>query len=194
MEQVRVCRVCGHTNEPGRVARCSNCWSPSGFDTVSENQGELLDRRRRVRRRLRFLLNNRWTLLLALGVAGWTIFSMFDLGPLIVRPSGSTTNVAAYTGANVWAQVRRTPDSAGFTSDPAPFPRSVKWTVSTSRELVTSPAVFDDRVYLTTEDGRTLALDRESGSLIWEYRSGFPSSSTPAVAGTWWCSGCVRVR
>ena len=184
MEQVRVCRVCGQTGgQTGGAPRCSNCWSPAGFDIVSEAQGEVLDRRRRVRRRLRFLLNNRWTLLLALGVAGWMIFSMFDLGPLIVRPSGPTTNVAAYTGAHAWSQVRRTPDNAGFTSDPAPFPRTIKWTVSTSRELVTSPSVFENTVYLTTEDGRTLALDRESGGQIWEYRSGFPSSSTPAVAG-----------
>lgn len=108
---------------------------------------------------------------------------MFDLGPLIVRPSGSTTTVAAYTGADSWSQVRRTPDSAGFTPDQAPLPESIKWTVATTRELVTSPSVFEDTVYLTTEDGRTLALDRESGDLIWEFRSGFPSSSTPAVAG-----------
>jgi len=122
-------------------------------------------------------------LLLALFAAGWMTFSMFDLGPLIVRPMESTTTVGAFTGPDAWSQVRRTPDSAGFTPDNAPFPRSVKWVLSTPRELVTSPAVFEDRVYVTTEDGRTLALDRESGRQIWEYRGGFPSSSTPVVAG-----------
>lgn len=191
MEDVLVCRVCGHINQNvGQTVeqadgppRCSNCWSPTGFDVLSETQGELLDRRRRIRRRLRFLLNNRWTLLFGLAIAAWTIYSIFDLGPLIVRPSGPTTAFAAYTGAEAWSQARRTPDNAGFTSEPAPFAESIKWTVATSRELVTSPAVFEDTVYLTTEDGRTLALDRESGGLIWEFRSGFPSSSTPAVAG-----------
>ena len=191
MKDILLCRVCGHINQPikqalgqaAEPARCSNCWSPASFDAVSETQGELLDRRRRVRRRLRFLLNNRWTLLIGLVVAGWTVYSMFDLGPLIVRPSGPTTAFAAYTGADAWSQVRRTPDSAGFTSDPAPFPGSIKCTMSTARELVISPAVFEDTVYLTTEDGRTLALDRETGDQVWEYRSGFPSSSTPAVAG-----------
>ena len=191
LDQVLVCRVCGHINQmvgepagqPAGPPRCDNCWSPAAFDSISETQGEVLDRRRRIRRRLRFFLNNRWMLLFALAVAGWTIFSMFDLGPLIVRPSGATTAFAAYTGADSWSQVRRTPDGAGFTPDPAPFLGSIKWTVSTSGPLVTSPAVFEDTVFLTTEDGRTLALDRESGSLIWEHSNGFPSSSTPAVAG-----------
>ena len=40
---------------------------------------------------------------------------------------------------------------------------------------------MEERVYLTTGDGRTIALDRHTGHLVWEYRSGWLSSSTPAV-------------
>ena len=38
-------------------------------------------------------------------------------------------------------------------------------------------------VYLTTGDRRILALDAESGELIWEYRANDPVHSSPAVAG-----------
>ena len=37
-------------------------------------------------------------------------------------------------------------------------------------------------MYLSTEDGRTVALDRFTGAMVWEYQTGFPSSSTPVVA------------
>ena len=42
---------------------------------------------------------------------------------------------------------------------------------------------MESHVYLTTEDGRTLALDRHTGQLVWEHANGGPSSSTPAVVG-----------
>ena len=39
------------------------------------------------------------------------------------------------------------------------------------------------QVFLSTEGGRTLSLDRETGRVLWEHRSPFPSSTTPAVTG-----------
>ena len=42
---------------------------------------------------------------------------------------------------------------------------------------------MEEHVYLTTGDGRTIALDRHTGQLVWEYQSGWLSSSTPAVTG-----------
>ncbi len=110
----------------------------------------------------------------------WALGVFFDLGP---RPPRATTRVSASIGPHTWAQIRRTPQSSGFTPDAAPFPHQVTWTYRTSKPLLASPAVVEDHVYLTTGDGRTIALDRHTGQLVWEYRSGWLSSSTPAVAG-----------
>ena len=60
--------------------------------------------------------------------------------------------------------------------------KKILWTFESSKPLLASPAVVDNRVYLSTEDGRTVALDRFTGVTVWEYQTGFPSSSTPAVA------------
>jgi outer membrane protein assembly factor BamB len=43
--------------------------------------------------------------------------------------------------------------------------------------------VADAHVYLITEDGRTVALDRRTGKEIWDYDNGGPSGSSPAVVG-----------
>ena len=117
---------------------------------------------------------------LVIGLAVWGVVAFLDLGP---NPPGATTSLSASTNPQAWAQGRRTPENTGFTPEQAPIPQTVKWTYATSMPLVSSPAVVDDRVYLTTEDGRTIALHRQTGQPIWEYRSDFPSSSTPAVAG-----------
>ncbi|MCH8745913.1 MAG: PQQ-binding-like beta-propeller repeat protein [Chloroflexi bacterium] len=39
------------------------------------------------------------------------------------------------------------------------------------------------RVFLSTEDGRALAFDQDTGQVKWEYHSGFPSGAVPSVAG-----------
>jgi serine/threonine-protein kinase len=81
--------------------------------------------------------------------------------------------------------VRRTPQNTGFTPDPAPFPHQVRWVYRTSKPLHASPAVVDNYVYFTTEDGRVVALDRLTGQQVWAYSTGWLSASTPAVTDAW---------
>ena len=87
-----------------------------------------------------------------------------------------STDISAGIGPQTWAQGRRTPENTGFTPDQAPIPQEIRWTFATARPLLAPPAVVEDRVYLSTEDGRT-------GRVVWEYLTGLPSGSTPAVVG-----------
>src|SRR5262249_1082663 len=111
------------------------------------------------------------------GATVWGLGVFFDLGP---SPPPAPTRVSTSLAPHTWAQVRRTPHSSGFPPDAAPFPHQVAWTYRTLQPLLASPAVVEEQVYLTTGDGRTIALDRRTGQLVWEYRSGWLSSSTPA--------------
>jgi len=179
VEDVRVCRRCGHIDPVSSTGRCPTCGLFFELAIVSLPEAERLARRRRrsvVRRRLLRLL-----LVLAVvgGITAWAMRAYFDLG---IDPPAATTSISASLAPHTWAQERRTPQNSGFISDPAPFPHRVSWTYSTAQPLFASPAVVESHVYLTTGDGRTLALDRHTGQLVWEYRSGWPSSSTPAVA------------
>ena len=181
-EQVRVCRVCGHLNPSIDSTRCVSCWSfLAGADLVPRAQ---VQRRSRIpslhiwRRRYQYSL-----LAAVLALILWRVVVFLDPVPLVFAPSGATTSAGPATSPNAWAQSGNDFRNTGYTPAEAPFPEKVRWTFSSTNGLATSPVVVDGRVYLTTEDKRTLALDVRSGEMLWEYHSGWPSSSTPAVTG-----------
>ena len=151
-----------------------------GVDAVARELLEQRPRRRLpafIRRRPVFLLD----LVVALGFIAWRLALLFDIGTILFPPPEATTDINASLGPQTWAQARRTPENTGFTPDQAPNPEGIWWTFDTAKPLLAPPAVVEDRVFLSTEDGRTVALDGRSGRVIWEYFTGLPSGSTPAV-------------
>ena len=69
-------------------------------------------------------------------------------------------------------------DGAGLTQ----FSR-VKWTFHTPGEVVSSPAVDGNTVYVGSSGGNLYAVDRESGALKWKFEVKNRVASSPAVAG-----------
>lgn len=110
----------------------------------------------------------------------WGATAFFNLG---ASAPAASTSLTADLSPGAWAQGRRTTQNTAFTPDPAPVPGRIKWTFVTDEPLDSSPAIVDGLVYLTTGDGRVVALDQSTGKLAWEYRTGLVSSSTPVVAG-----------
>jgi hypothetical protein len=178
VEDVRLCRSCGHIDAADSRGRCHNCGSFSELAILPRPEAERLARQQRRRVSRRRLIRLTVALALLGGATVWALGVFFDLGP---SPPRATTRISASIAPHTWAQVRRTPHSSGFTPDVAPFPHQVAWTYRTSQPLLASPAVVEEQVYLTTGDGRTIALDRYTGQRVWEYHSGWLSSSTPAV-------------
>jgi outer membrane protein assembly factor BamB len=180
VEDVRVCRFCGHIDPVNTTGRCQNCGLFSRFALASPTEAEQFTRQWRRRVALRRLARLLVVLALLGGVAAWAVRVFFDLG---LDPPRATTRLSVHLEPHAWAQERRTPHNSGFTSDAAPFPHQVAWTYRTSQPLLASPAVVEQHVYLATADSRILALDRHTGQLVWAYQSNGPSSSTPAIAG-----------
>jgi len=181
VDQVRVCRVCGHINPLDGTTRCNGCWS-------SLSEANLVPRAE-AERRSRFPRIGVWRkshivlpAVLVLAVFIWKAVTLLELGPLLFSPDGATSQMNAAGGSQNWSQSRNDSQSRGFTALQAPVPKNVKWTFSTAKPLLSSPAVVDGRVYLTTEDKRTIALDAQTGSVVWEYPLDFPASSTPVVS------------
>ena len=184
MGEVLLCRVCGHENPPDSTGRCSNCWSSLSGSSLAASAEALAVA---PRHRLWFLRNRYFLLVVALAtvLVAWWLLDSFNVPTLLFPPPGPTSAISAYTAPGTWGLERNTPDNAGYTPDSAPIPEEVKWVYETSGPLLSSAAVAGGHVYLTTEEGHTLALDRETGAVVWEYASGFPSSSTPAVTEDW---------
>src|SRR4029453_11065313 len=173
-----MCRSCGHIDAADSRGRCGNCGLFSELAILSRPEAEQLARQRQRRALRRRLMRLAVALALVGGATVWALGVFLDLGP---SPPSATTRASASLAPHTWAQVRRTPHRSGFTPDAVPFPPQVTWTYRTSQPLLASPAVVEEHVYLTTGDGRTIALDRHTGQLVWEYRSGWLSTSPPAV-------------
>ena len=175
-----MCRACGHIDPADSRGRCPVCGLFFDLAVVPRQEAEQIARqcRRRVLRRR--LLRLTLVLMVIGGSTIWALGAYFDLGP---KPPSATTNINASLGPHTWAQIGRTPDNSGFTPEAAPFPHRVAWTYRTAKPLLASPAVADSHVYLSTGDGRSLALDRHTGQPVWEFHTGWLSSATPAVAG-----------
>jgi outer membrane protein assembly factor BamB len=180
MENLRVCRACGHIDAVDSRGACPACGGFFDLAIVPRAEAEQIARERRRRLLRRRLVRYGVALAVIGGATGWALTAYFDVG---IDPPSATTRISAGVAFDTWPQVRRTPENTGFTSDQAPFPHRVRWTYRASGALLASPAVAEAHVYLTTGDGRTVALGRETGLVVWEYPSGGPSSSTPAVAG-----------
>jgi outer membrane protein assembly factor BamB len=175
-----VCGSCGHIDPADSRGRCPTCGVFFELAIVPRPEAEKIARQRRRRVLRRRLVRLAIALAVVGGATTWALGAYFDLGR---SPPSATTSVSASIGPHTWGQIGRTPENSGFTPDAAPFPHHVTWTYRTSKALLASPAVVEPHVYLTTGDGRTLALDRSTGQPVWEFHTGWLSSSTPAVAG-----------
>ena len=178
MEQVRVCRFCGHMVSADEEGRCVNCHSFSGMVSISRAEAERLSRSRKFG----FLRSRLWlpglTLLLVAFLAFWVAWSYLGLAP---NPRAPATDISPTSDPQDWPQVRRAGDGSGSTPNPVPYPHRIKWSYDSGGPLRNAPAVVGELLYLTTETGKTVALDQETGLQVWEYQTGFPSSSSPAV-------------
>jgi outer membrane protein assembly factor BamB len=180
VEEVRVCRSCGHIDAADSRGRCPSCGVFFELAIVPRLEAEQVARQRRHRILRRRLVCISVALAVVGGATLWALGAYFDVGP---SPPSATTDVSASLEPQNWGQIGRTPENSGFTPEPAPFPQHVAWSYRTSKPLLAAPAVVDAHVYLSTGDGRSIALDRHTGQPVWEFHTGWLSSSAPAVAG-----------
>ena len=187
---VRVCRICGSPNPQDDNNYCINCWLRLDRpDLVPEAEAVSQFIRRR-----RWWLRNKPLILAAVTVLGlviWQAFLAWDL-KYVVTPSPSPVNsISAEAGPGNWGQAGGTPQNSSFVPEAAPAPDMIAWTFEVPGaqtqpappRLISPPVISDGRVYLTTEDGRAVALEQATGEVIWEYESGSPGTASPAIGG-----------
>lgn len=62
--------------------------------------------------------------------------------------------------------------------------KGVVWVVSQPGESFTgTPAVDEERVYVSTAGGRVFAYDRQTGAIVWRAELGAPETTSPVVRG-----------
>ena len=119
------------------------------------------------------------------GIALWVLWEYTDLPPDPPMPSTRIGDTSAPRIEGDWPQAGSgvTNSSASVSSTSlggtAPEP---KWSYISGAAITAAPAVVGDRVYLTTEDGSVVSLERGTGKPVWRYDSGLTAGVTPAVA------------
>jgi outer membrane protein assembly factor BamB len=104
-----------------------------------------------------------------------------NITPPLPQPSST---ISSESGPGEWAMIHRN------YGGPSPVPGEsaaiagrVLWTFETSSPIVSTPAVKDGNLYLTTQDNRVVSLNAFTGVVNWEYETVAPVDSSPAVAG-----------
>lgn len=123
------------------------------------------------------------SLALVFGLIAWQLVAIFDVMPRVFPPAEASGDAIPSLAPGDWGQVGRTAGGSRFTPYAAPIPTQIKWTFPTFSAVMASPSVVDGRVYFSTDDGRLVVLDAESGDPIWEFVTGARSSSSPAIVG-----------
>ena len=185
---VLLCRFCGHLNDPLEPgARCAQCGAFSGLEAVAA--GEARQRSRRVR--LDFLRNRlvrvAVIVLPLLGLLMYVLWTYTGLPPDPPQPTTAMGDTAIAPAPGDWPQA-----GGGAANVSAAVGSSVSidglpsasggWEYTAGAPIVAPPAVAGDRVYLTAEDGSVVALERDTGAVVWQYDSGLTAAVTPAVS------------
>ena len=91
--------------------------------------------------------------------------------------------LSAQAPADAWSQFRGSPALTGVSASVPPADLELLWTYDVGDVIESSPAVVGDVVYLGAGSGDLLALDLDSGELLWSYTTGnLIGESSPAVA------------
>jgi len=82
------------------------------------------------------------------------------------------------------AMFRVDPQHSGiYDSSGVPKYSHMRWKFQTDGQVVSSPAVVGDTVYVGSHDGNLYAIGLANGTLKWKFKTGSHVSSSPAVVG-----------
>ena len=82
-----------------------------------------------------------------------------------------------------WPMFRGNAERTGHISEQAAPPLAKIWEFQAAGGIVSSPAVYDGRVYVGSRANKLYALDADTGALLWERLTAGWVDSSPAVSG-----------
>jgi len=113
------------------------------------------------------------------------IFSML-LFSTIISATGSinvTKGIQNPVGADEWPMFRYNSEHTGYSAATAPVTNNTKWCYQTEGPIRSSPAVVDNKLYISSYDWNLYCLDASNGEKLWSYRLNQEwLRSSPAVA------------
>ena len=81
-----------------------------------------------------------------------------------------------------WGMTRGGPHLSGRIYEPTPGPMEIAWTYTEGKYISAEAAVTERHVFVGTEYGVFLCLDRNSGAVLWSFESEDAITAAPAVS------------
>jgi outer membrane protein assembly factor BamB len=82
-----------------------------------------------------------------------------------------------------WSMTRGGPHLSGHIAEPIPGPMEIVWTYTEGKMITAEAVVTEHHVFVGTEYGEFLCLDRETGEELWKFTSEDAITAAPAVSG-----------
>ncbi|MFH1459664.1 MAG: PQQ-binding-like beta-propeller repeat protein [Candidatus Omnitrophota bacterium] len=89
-----------------------------------------------------------------------------------------------------WPMFRKDSVHSGQSTELLQPPLSLKWKFEIKEKIISSPCVYQGKLFIGARDNNLYALDAKTGSLLWKYSSDGWIDSSPAAAGdkVYFCS------
>jgi len=109
-----------------------------------------------------------------------------SLGGIIVKNSENLNNIyieKSPSGIDWWSKFHHDLNNSGYSSSPyGPETNNIIWTYPTDFQIICSPAVINNKVYIGSDDEYFYCLDTITGALIWRNEiPGGTSVSSPCI-------------
>ena len=105
---------------------------------------------------------------------GFSIFFLFFLNSCLHRQTNDLEPTAGF--------MKNSQHTADFSSLPVKSKPEILWKVKTGGQVISSPVLVDDVVFIGSEDHFVYAIDAINGAVKWKYETQGPVNSTPLVA------------
>ncbi|OGR72958.1 MAG: hypothetical protein A2089_14615 [Elusimicrobia bacterium GWD2_63_28] len=81
-----------------------------------------------------------------------------------------------------WPMFRGNQERTGYAPEQAAPPFTPGWTFQAGGGILSSPAVYEGKIYFGARDGRLYALDARTGAQVWSFATGGRVDSSPCVS------------
>ena len=174
------CAHCG-TGNSATATRCTNCWgSLKEQPTITTDEEHRLISRYWTTLKRRKRSHSIATLFLLTIFLGWWGFNLMEVRPPLPGPSST---ISSNPGPEEWVTAQRDSFHTGQVPGPEYDPiGTIAWSFEADGPIIGSAAVAGGLAFIGTNDLRIVALNSETGDLVWEYPLHVQPNSFPTVA------------
>lgn len=118
--------------------------------------------------------------IILLGVLALVI-AFFALKEPVKKGSRESKSLEIKTTPSNWPQYRGHPQAYGVAPGDFPDHPSLIWKSKVGANMVSSPSIYEDQIFIGSGDDKVYSLDRKTGKVIWSFQTEDVIEATPLI-------------